>query len=105
MASLKRKILSLSEKYEAITELESGTERLKVAEVLTSPMITIRKTAVKNPDLLKNLHGRRYLQLLNCLSKVFTVSLKLVSAIFYQIFIFSPNGSPLKTMKNVFYII
>ena len=28
-----------------------------------------------------------------------------VSAIFYQIFIFSPNGSPLKTMKNVFYFI
>ena len=33
------------------------------------------------------------------------VSLKLVSAIFYQIFIFPPNGSPLKTMKNVFYFI
>ena len=31
--------------------------------------------------------------------------LKLVSAIFYQIFIFSPNDSPLKTMKNVFYFI
>ena len=30
--------------------------------------------------------------------------LKLASAIFYQIFIFfSPNNSPLKTMKNVFY--
>ena len=27
---------------------------------------------------------------------------KLVSAIFWQIFIFSPNDSPLKTMKNVF---
>ena len=31
--------------------------------------------------------------------------LKLVSAIFYQIFIFSSNDSPLKTMKNVFYFI
>ena len=31
--------------------------------------------------------------------------LKLVSAIFYHIFIFSPNDSPLKTMKNVFYFI
>ena len=31
--------------------------------------------------------------------------LKLVSAIFYQIFIFSPNDSPLKTMKNVVYFI
>ena len=29
-------------------------------------------------------------------------SCKLVSAIFYQIFIFSPNDSPSKTMKNVF---
>ena len=31
--------------------------------------------------------------------------LKLVSAIFYQIFIFSPNDNPLKNMKNVFYFI
>ena len=31
--------------------------------------------------------------------------LKLVSTIFYQIFIFSPNDSPPKTMKNVFYFI
>ena len=31
--------------------------------------------------------------------------LKLVSTIFYQIFIFSPNDSPLETMKNVFYLI
>ena len=31
--------------------------------------------------------------------------LKLVSAIFYQIFIFSPNHSTSKTMKNVFYFI
>ena len=32
-------------------------------------------------------------------------NLKLVSAIVCQIFIFSPNDSPLKTMKNVFYFI
>ena len=31
------------------------------------------------------------------------IKLKLVSAIFYQIFIFAP--SPLKTIKNVFYFI
>ena len=31
--------------------------------------------------------------------------LKLVSAIFYQIFIFSQNDSPLKTMENAFYFI
>ena len=28
---------------------------------------------------------------------------KLVSTLFYQIFIFSPNDSPLKTIQNVFY--
>ena len=32
-------------------------------------------------------------------------TLKIVSALSYQIFIFSPNKSPLKTMKNVFYFI
>ena len=32
-------------------------------------------------------------------------NLKLVSAIFCQIFIFSPNDSLSKTMKNVFYFI
>ena len=32
-------------------------------------------------------------------------SLKLVSAIFYQIFIFSSSDRPSKTMKNVFYFI
>ena len=31
--------------------------------------------------------------------------LKLVSAIFYQIFVFSSNDRPSKTMKNVFYFI
>ena len=35
----------------------------------------------------------------------FALSLKVVSAIFYQIFIFSRNDSPLKTMKNNFYFI
>ena len=34
-----------------------------------------------------------------------SLSLKLVSAIFYQIFIFAPNDSPLKTIKNVFHFI
>ena len=33
------------------------------------------------------------------------VSLKFVPAIFYQIYIFSLNDSPSKTMKNVFYFI
>ena len=35
----------------------------------------------------------------------FSSSLKIVSAIFYQIFIFSPNDIPLKTTKNLFYFI
>ena len=35
----------------------------------------------------------------------FLLFLKLISAIFYQILIFSPNDSPSKTMKNVFYLI
>ena len=33
------------------------------------------------------------------------ILLKLVSVIFYQCFYFSPNDSPSKTMKNVFYFI
>ena len=32
-------------------------------------------------------------------------NLKLVSTIFYQVFIFSPNDSPSKIMKNIFYFI
>ena len=34
--------------------------------------------------------------------KVIFNILKLVSAISYQIFIFSPNCSPIKTVKNIF---
>ena len=34
-----------------------------------------------------------------------TKFIKLVSAIFYQIFVFSPNDSPSKTVKNSFYFI
>ena len=46
----------------------------------------------------------------NCISFLhgyidFALILKHVSAIFYQIFIFSTNDSLLKTMKNVFYFI
>ena len=42
------------------------------------------------------------------LSKIFfmiKMDLKLVSAIFYHFFVFSPNDSPLKTTKIVFYFI
>ena len=37
--------------------------------------------------------------------KNFQLLLKLVSATFYQFFIFSPSDSPLKTLKNPFYLI
>ena len=33
------------------------------------------------------------------------IFLKLVSAIFYQVFVFPPNNSPSKSMKSVFYFI
>ena len=65
MASLKRKRLSLSENYKEVTEVESGTKPLKVAKVLTSPLITMAKRAVKNLDLITSLHYRRYLQVRN----------------------------------------
>ena len=35
----------------------------------------------------------------------YTPTLKLVSAFFYQIFIFSANDSPSKTVKNQFFVI
>ena len=38
-------------------------------------------------------------------AEIFIRTLKLVSSIFYQIFIFSPNESPSKTMKRIFYFI
>ena len=66
MASLKRKRLSLFEKYKEITEVESETKLSKVAEELMSPLITIKKRVVENLDLLKDLHRQSYLQLLNC---------------------------------------
>ena len=45
------------------------------------------------------------LEMPTCTSLKALKSLKLVSIIFYQIFIFSPNDSPSKTMKYVFYFI
>ena len=51
---------------------------------------------------LKNATG---VDTLKFAAKVDLASLKLVSAISYQIVIFSPNDSPSKTMKNVFYFI
>ena len=34
---------------------------------------------------------------------IYEIVLKLASAIFYQIFVFPPNDSTSKTIKNVFY--
>ena len=50
---------------------------------------------------------QKNLQAINELNskKPWCTFLKLVSAIFYQFFIFSPNDSTSKTMKNVFYFI
>ena len=64
MANLKRKRLSLSKKYKAITEVESGTKPLKVAKVLTSPLIVITKRVqVKSLAPAKDFQHWRYLQL------------------------------------------
>ena len=48
MASLKRKRLSLSEKYKPITEVESGTKPTKVAEKYAVP---------RNLEIKKKLKG------------------------------------------------
>ena len=37
--------------------------------------------------------------------QIYVWPLKLVSAIFYQVFVFPPNDSRSKTMKSVFYFI
>ena len=67
-------------------------------------------TMIKNVKLVElnkdcgNKDCECYLEYTNVKDEVFE-NLKLVSAIFYQIYIFSPNDSPLKTMKNIFYFI
>ena len=72
-----------------------------VRQPVTSELVSIMFIEVLVSCLLRNMHSS------NCCCNFFTLilSLKLVSAIFYQIFIFSPNDSPLKVMKNVFYFI
>ena len=63
--------------------------------------LKLGQLSIKNEKYLKPKH----FPLLQNLLIVGHSNLKLVSAIFYQISIFSPNDSPLKTMKNVFYFI
>ena len=41
----------------------------------------------------------------NTLTDQYKYILKLVSAFFYQVFVFPPNDSPSKTMKSVFYFV
>ena len=74
MGSLCKQRLWLSEKYKAITEVESATKPLKVHKVLLSPLIKITERAAKNLDLIKKLHNQSYLQTLNCFKT--TVSLR-----------------------------
>ena len=56
----------------------------------------------KQPPLLK--HETPFHEMIPRKSAI-NNNLKLVSAIFYQIFIFSSSDRPSKTMKNVFYFI
>ena len=59
-------------------------------------------------QLAKSFHHRwfaRNFTRLVLLLELIKIYLKLVSPIFYQFFIFSPNDSPLKAMKNAFYFI
>ena len=57
--------------------------------------------ARSNSDFMNNIEANR----LTCPHTRSLDMLKLVSAIFYQILIFSPNNSPLQTMENAFYFI
>ena len=54
---------------------------------------------MKGAYLTKNI---LYYAQINCDDAKYDTKLKLVSPIFHQIFIFSPNDSPSKTVKNVF---
>ena len=68
--------------YESVfSEVSGGTLQIKILEQIIRP---------------QNIYLNKLL-----ISQV----LKLVSAIFYEFFIFLPNDSPSKTVKNVFYFI
>ena len=57
----------------------------------------------KNEKQLKSIENQKKKKQLNAIEKI--NQLKLVSATFYQVFIFWSNDRPSKTMKNVFYFI
>ena len=74
--------------------------------VILESYSSFANTLLNNPNntSVDTLHDHSEILLKSC--RIFDVAyLKLVSAIFYQIFIFSPNDSPSKTVKNVFYFI
>ena len=60
-----------------------------------------KQTSLKN----KEVEPVEPLQMNIYQSNTYRKDLNVVSAIFYQIFVFSQNDSPLKTTKNVFYFI
>ena len=58
----------------------------------------------RNP-LFGNINLRTFIWAYSLIIYSITRALKLVSAIFYQNFIYSPNDSSFKTMKNIFHFI
>ena len=71
------------------------------------PWLEVFQGFINRSNHMQNSYLAKHLGMLDSThkQKVFIQCLKLVSTIFYQIFIFSPNDSPSKTMKNVFYFI
>ena len=68
----------------------------------TMPVVSTSKRVLMGTLKQPNKHISNLERVNQCVKEPY---LKLVSAIFYQIFIFSSNNRPSKTMKNVFYFI
>ena len=62
------------------------------------------KVDLSNYATKSDLKNLAYVDVSSCALKSNLARLKLVSCYFCQIFIFSPNDSPSKTMKNVYFI-
>ena len=84
-----------------VRELKKIIFRLKTLEKKVSKQISPFEIK-KSVDNMNSLPTAKYKQIPNEIEKN---TLKLVSAIYYQIFLFSPNDSPSKTIKNVLYFI
>ena len=80
----------------------SPTWRIPHHNLITHPVFSITKESNCQDNSSSNFPPTpsKTLQ-----QKNFQLLLKLVSATFYQFFIFSPSDSPLKTLKNPFYLI